>query len=252
MSFIKSVKNLQSIISKIKSKKISLDKKTSEKVYSFKEKEHDYYVNLYRKSYNALINSSSELNSLIIADKSNEQYIRIINLLLSDIEEFYRKDDIEKIEQALKKIIAVYLQTKLPENEISSQINIKIIPEQIRADFRADMQELEKCFISGCYRSAIMLCGRLLEIALHRKYYEITGHDILEKNPGIGLGKIIAKLNEKNIKFEPGLTQQIHLINQLRISSVHKQKDAFYPTKQQTHAMILYTTDVLEKLFRKN
>ena len=97
-----------------------------------------------------------------------------------------------------------------------------------------------------------MLCGRLLEIALHRKYYEITGQDILEKNPGIGLGKIIAKLAEKDIKFEPGLTQQIHLINQLRVSSVHKQKDAFYPTKQQTHAMILYTLDVLEKLFRKS
>jgi len=31
------------------------------------------------------------------------------------------------------------------------------------------------------------------------------------------LGKIIAKLDELNIKFDPGLTQQIHLINQARI-----------------------------------
>ena len=72
----------------------------------------------------------------------------------------------------------------------------------------------------------------------------------MEKSPGIGLGKMIAKLTEKDIKFDPGLTQQIHLINQIRISSVHKQKDVFYPTKQQTQATILYTIDILEKLFK--
>jgi hypothetical protein len=71
----------------------------------------------------------------------------------------------------------------------------------------------------------------------------------METSPGIGLGKIIAKLTERNIRFDPGLTQQIHLINQVRISSVHTKKDSFYPSKGQTQAMILYTLDVLRKLF---
>ncbi len=111
------------------------------------------------------------------------------------------------------------------------------------------MQEIKKCYNSGCYRSAVVLCGRLLETALHRKYYETTGADILEKNPGIGLGNLIAKLTEKGVQLDPGLSHQIHLVNQVRIFSVHKKQRAFYPTKTQTNAIILFTTDTLEKLF---
>ena len=84
-----------------------------------------------------------------------------------------------------------------------------------------------------------------------RKLRKLTDRfeDILEKNPGIGLGTLIAKLQEKNIKFDPGVTQQIHLINQTRIHSVHIKKETFYPTKAQTQAILLLTQDILEKLF---
>ena len=125
----------------------------------------------------------------------------------------------------------------------------KNIPTELRTEVIADIKELHRCFDNGCYRSAVILCGRLLEIALHRKYYEATNFDILEKNPGIGLGTLIAKLSEKNVTFDPGLTQQIHLINQVRIHSVHKKKESFYPTRNQAHAMMLYTLDILEKMF---
>src|SRR3989344_1180525 len=162
MSFIKSLKDFQSVIKTIKSKKISFNKKTSENLYAFKEKEHDYYINIYNQNYEALIKNSSELNSLIDIDKSNQQHILKINALLSDINESNKKNDIKKIEEALNGIIEAYIQLKLPEEELHFSIDIKNIPLQIRADFRADMEELDKCFISGCYRSAIMLCGRLL------------------------------------------------------------------------------------------
>jgi hypothetical protein len=33
--------------------------------------------------------------------------------------------------------------------------------------------------------------------------------------------------------------------------SVHKKKEAFYPNKDQTNAMVLYTLDVLGKIFKK-
>jgi len=125
------------------------------------------------------------------------------------------------------------------------------IADDIKGDIHADYKELEKCFAAGCYRSTVILCGRLLETALHRVYFETTGLDILEKNPGIGLGNLIGKLSEKNVTFDPGLTQQIHLINQVRVFSVHKKKEPFYPSKAQAQAMILYTTDILSKIFKK-
>ncbi len=123
------------------------------------------------------------------------------------------------------------------------------LPPEIREDLVADLQELERCFNAACYRSAVILCGRILETALHRKYYAITGKDILETQPGIGLGTLIAKVSEKSLPLDPGRTQQIHLINQVRVYSVHKKQSAFAPTKNQTHAMILFTVDVLGKLF---
>ena len=125
------------------------------------------------------------------------------------------------------------------------------IPSDIKPDLVLDLNELERCYENECYRSCVILCGRLLEIALHRKYYETTGQDILEKNPGIGLGSLIAKLKDKNVNMDPALTNQIHLINQTRIFSVHKKKEAFNPSQQQTQAMILYTLDILEKIFNK-
>jgi hypothetical protein len=116
-------------------------------------------------------------------------------------------------------------------------------------EVHADLKEIEQCFQAGCYRSCTILCGRILETVLHRKYYEVTGKDILETSPGIGLGSLIAKLTQKSVQFDPGLTQQIHLINQVRVFSVHKKQTPFYPSKQQAQAMMLYTHDALQKLF---
>jgi hypothetical protein len=123
------------------------------------------------------------------------------------------------------------------------------IPEDVKNDVLADLGELEKCFDASCYRSCIILCGRLLEIGLHRKYFEATGNDLLEKSPGIGLGNLIAKMNEKGILVDPGVMQQVHLVNNVRIFSVHKKKETFVTSKNQTSAIILFTLDTLEKLF---
>jgi len=129
--------------------------------------------------------------------------------------------------------------------------NISKIPADLKEDMVADLDELKRCYEAKCYRSCIILCGRVIEVALHRKYFDVTGNDLLEKSPGIGLGNIIAKLSEKEIPLDPGLTQQIHLINNVRISSVHKKKEVFRPTKAQTNAIILFTLDTLDKLFKE-
>jgi len=123
------------------------------------------------------------------------------------------------------------------------------IPADIKEDVEADLDEIQKCIQNKCYRSAVILCGRVLEAALHRKYYETTNTDLLEKAPGIGLGSLIAKLSDRGVKLDPGLMNQIHLVNQVRVFSVHKKQQAFKPSEQQAQAILLYTTDILEKLF---
>ncbi|MFH1637171.1 MAG: hypothetical protein ABIB71_01975 [Candidatus Woesearchaeota archaeon] len=147
-------------------------------------------------------------------------------------------DSMMKCASALEDVKLRMLSIKIPQ-----------LPQEIKAEVEADIAEMRMCYDNSCLRSAVIICGRILETALHRKYFEATGIDALEKTPGIGLGKLIAKLDEKGVKLDPGLTQQIHLINQVRIFSVHTKAEAFQPSKIQTHAMILYTLDTLNKLF---
>ena len=197
----------------------------------------------YSKEIDNKINElKKELFSIIIKNytKENEEIVfeiikKINNNKLEEIKALVEKIKINEIEGIEKK----KLNLKLP----------RVIHSDIRDDVFSDIAELEKAFNNECYRAATILCGRILETCLHRKYYEVTGFDILEKNPGIGLGKLIAKLAEKNVKFDPGLTQQIHLINQVRIYSVHKKQESFYPSQTQCYAMILYTMDVIVRMF---
>lgn len=126
------------------------------------------------------------------------------------------------------------------------------LPSDIREEVVADVDEAQKCFGAGCYRSVVILCGRLLETALHRKYFEVTGNDLLETAPGIGLGNVVAKMTEKNIVLDPALSNQIHLINQVRVFSVHKKSQPFNPSAEQAQAMFLYTMDVVKKIFGKS
>jgi len=124
------------------------------------------------------------------------------------------------------------------------------LPNDVKDEILADLSEIQACMKVGCFRSAVILCGRIMETALHRKYYDATGQDLLEKAPGTGLGNLIAKLAEKGVKLDPGLPNQIHLINQVRVFSVHTKKDPFSPSKTQAEAIVLYTMDVLDKLFK--
>ena len=149
-------------------------------------------------------------------------------------------------------MICSRMEAILQEVKDKGRINFSVanLPMDVKEELLADLDELKRCYNAKCYRSCVIICGRILEIALHRKYYEKTGHDVLEKSPGIGLGNLIKKMVEKEIKLDPGLTQQIHLINNVRVFSVHKKQQPFKPSKAQTHAIILFSLDTLEKLFK--
>ncbi len=225
----------------------SMDKKIVNSPYNFKEKKKGHYMDFMESNIKILKMSISGkiLEELFPDTGKRTEFKSLVESMNTSIQ------DVAAISKSVKEMKRLLEHALIPKEIriIDTKTLSKRIPAEIKGDILADINELEKCFISGCYRSVAIICGRLLEIALHRKYYDATGLDILEKSPGIGLGKLVAKLSEKKIELDPGLSQQIHLINQVRVFSVHIKKNTFSPNKNQAHAMILYTTDILEKIF---
>ncbi|MCX6706561.1 MAG: DUF4145 domain-containing protein [Candidatus Woesearchaeota archaeon] len=219
-------------------------------IYSFKEKKNSYYLNSFEGCFNEL---KKEIANIASECKGQDAALELL-ILWKDIEKSRseNRSDFKRIKDSLSRISEISSRLSIPKKIDVNGISLKapLLPAEIKSDVAADLSEIEKCFNAGVYRSATILCGRVLETCLHRKYYEATGQDILEKNPGIGLGNLIAKLKEKNIDIDPALTQQIHLINNVRIFSVHKKQEAFVPSKNQAHAIILYTVDVLNKMWK--
>lgn len=240
---------LKQSIQYFKQKGVMPSKSTSRNYANFDKQQEAYYQKNYLTSLHALQYMSSRF------DKYNENHI----LLERQLQKLCYAD-LQTNLQVIANILDILEGMPAEENigipSTKKQRNSSVIfqipknvPEEIRAELTADLKELQQCFQNDCLRSSIILCGRMLETALHRKYFDITQFDILEKNPGIGLGTLIAKLKEKGCELDPGLTQQIHLINQVRIFSVHKKQEAFTPSNPQTQAIILYTMDTLQKLF---
>ncbi|MDP7179708.1 MAG: hypothetical protein QF824_00360 [Candidatus Woesearchaeota archaeon] len=248
--FKRSLEKFKGAVDNILKNNIDLSKEidANKSIYDFKDRKLDYYVKLYHGAFKDLKAKSFSLSKL---GEENQGEVAKINVLLKELEEKYNSEKLEGMGEVLEKISGLSSSFKIVESGEKFKLE-GVVPDEVRDEINADLAELGRCFNSECYRSCAILCGRLLEVGLHRKYFDVTGHDILEKSPGIGLGKVVAKLSEKEVKLDPGLTQQIHLINNVRIFSVHKKQEAFYPTKQQTQAMVLYTLDILEKIFQND
>ncbi len=255
MNIKKEIRELELTLNTILSKKIFFHEKY--KLFDFKRKEQDYYqkeilleIKKVQDSLSTLPNYGKET---LFTDK--------IKNLLSSLEVL---KDVNKINQKtleeailslnkLSELLEIVPEAKEPEiNRVDRKdfLELPKLPKEIYDEVKANFDELVTCFNNKCYRSSLILCGKILEIAMHRKYFESTGKDLLEKSPDIGLGNLLAKMREKEIIFDPGLPQQIHLINQLRVYSVHKKVESFQPSKEQAQATILYTLDILKKLFK--
>lgn len=237
--FKKSVDELRESLDILERNNISPENKPL-KVYSFEENREEYYRKSLSTSIRRVKQKAKELQGFA-EDIEGNQLMDILSLVSELDRKEKRKDAADKLFNLLKSV-------KIQNIERTVFYPARL-PEPIKSELLADMGEIEKCYNNKCFRSAIVLCGRVLEIALHRKYYDETGNDILEKMPGTGLGNLVAKMREKGIVLDPALTQQIHLVNQVRIFSVHKKQETFMPTQNQTKAVIIYTCDLLEKLF---
>ncbi len=197
-------------------------------IHDYKEQRAEYYRTLVKQSLAKIKDMSKDLDE-------------------------ETKSKVAKLESSLrvgdpKSMLSVVVDLNLPKQAQPVDTNLKL-PLEIKDDIFFDLAEVERCLQAEAYRSAMILCGRVLETALHRKYYEVTGKDLLETSPGIGLGNIISKLKESGIEIDPSITQQIHLINNVRIFSVHKKRMPFQPSKEQAQATLLFTIDILKKLF---
>jgi len=245
VNFVDNLIHLKNALEKAKNYGLDLNKKADfdASILDYNKRRQLYYQNIVENSMKFIKDFKFEEVRV-----SEVDFFKLKNLMRI-IENSYEKRDFDKLHEAVSECLDISRKGNIKNN--NQEINLNFAPLEIKNEISADLDEIKKCFDNGCYRSAIILCGRVLEVGLHRKYFEKTGIDSLEKNPGIGLGKLIAKLREKEVQFDPGITQQIHLVNQVRISSVHIKKDAFNPTKEQTQAMILYTIDTLNRLFIK-
>lgn len=236
-------KNLQDLavaLDNLNANQVSLEKPSKEALPTdFKRNQDDYFRNAVYTAIRFLEKDVSDLGSVPPENMQDAEQIKALS------EKLALTSDVSELKLIVEHIAELAARIKLPK-----KAGIRI-PFDIKADIAADLAELQKCYGAGCYRSAVILCGRLLETALHRKYFEATGNDLLEKSPGIGLGNLIAKLKENNVELDPGLSNQIHLINQVRVHSVHQKKDLFTPSKEQAHAILLYTMNILERLFGK-
>ena len=200
--------------------------------------------NLYLQSLQTVVSDLQKAVKVVEVEEGDEILFDRIKGVVSKLET-KSNDELKLLVEELVKLTGEAGIKEEPKVELPVSI-----PNDIYPEIEADMNEMQNCFGSGSYRSVVILCGRVMEVVLHRKHFDVTGNDLLEKSPGIGLGNLIGKMNEKGIQFDPGLTQQIHLINQVRVFSVHKKQNPFYPSKAQAQAIMLYTGDVLDKMFR--
>ncbi|MBI4919232.1 hypothetical protein HY837_04830 [archaeon] len=245
--FKKSIKEASTALDQALSNKVDFesDAKTTP-LLDYKGIQKEYYKRNFRQMIVMLEKQSLGIQELAGLNENNARIINDVNTCTNELKNTSKASALRELIDDL----AYYAEQLKETSSIKIQVNSNLLPDEIKSEILADIQETGLCFNAGCYRSAIILCGRILETALHRIHYDLTKNDLLEKSPGLGIGNLVAKIKEKGIELDPGLGNQVHLINQMRIYSVHKKQTAFEPSKTQAHAIILYTLDILDKLFK--
>jgi len=106
-------------------------------------------------------------------------------ILLEQIKGVVRKLDTKDTKEVGNLISMLKgLMAKVHLKEIPKLAIPQRIPADIHDEIGADLDEISRCMHAACYRSVVILCGRVIEVVLHRKYYEATNNDLLEKSPG--------------------------------------------------------------------
>ncbi|MCW4007696.1 MAG: DUF4145 domain-containing protein [Candidatus Bathyarchaeota archaeon] len=145
------------------------------------------------------------------------------------------------------RIIFAELSGSLPVAQIMFSVNCVNIPQEIEEELKLDLQEIRTCFYSDAFRSAIAMCGRILELLLSRKYFETRNIDPLEEKWPIGT--LIKKCFEDNVINDQSIAHMSNLINSSRIASVHNRHRVFKPSREETKTIIEFTIGLLRRLY---
>jgi len=239
---------LKDIINNVLSRKIDFSSRLAGDEFNFKKREREHYT---REIENAVKKLDAVLNESFVVAPMEKRALTEAAMKIKELKKMINSKRFLEATVEIEKIFDIVPNIKIADSDLPmTEFHLPYVPRDIFSEVKASFNELVKCYEHNCYRSALILCGRILEIALHKKYFDLTGKDLLVKSPDIGLGNLVLKFKEKGVYLDPGLSNQIHLINHLRIASVHKKKKPFNPTKSQTKASILYTLDILKKLFK--
>jgi hypothetical protein len=243
------ISELKSILSEIQRRNINFDEKFNN-VFDFKKREQEYYKRLLNSQIRKVKGNLAE--GMLYGKNEHREQIQKIKTNIEEIEQKIALNDLLEATSIVTNISDIpNIKIEKPLFETKSFF-LPRVPREVYFEVKSNFDEAIICFENRCYRAATILCGKILEVALHRKYFEATGKDMLEKAPNIGLGNMLVRLKETGLEIEPGLANQIHIINQLRVASVHKRVSHFIPTRAQCQASILYTLDALKKLFKNS
>jgi hypothetical protein len=241
--FKKQVRNLVSAVEVAMKNDIDLADASVAELHDFKAKQREA---MRVSVFSAIKKVEIASNSLFTTLGNDVENQKQVESLISSVRTLRDAKSLSEVQISTANLLD--LAAELPDVQ-ETKLESPEVPAEIKEEIDADVAEIDRCMKVGAYRSSVILCGRIMETALHRKYYEVTQNDLLEKSPGIGLGNLIKKMAEKGIAIDPALGNQIHLINQVRVHSVHKKQQAFNPSQQQAQAIYLYTMDVVGKLW---
>jgi hypothetical protein len=237
----KEIKDLQEIVSYLSRKK--------SKLFYTSHKKSEKFRNSLLKIKASLFKLKKKITKLSEEKETEET----INDFISHIENGEKEAERwtnELLRQYVWELKSLFSKLRgiLPE-EIKFELDIDLsqVPLAIRNELRQDFAELKSCFLAEAYRGVMMFCGRILETALGRKYFEKTGKDPAEE--GWTLGKLIMECKKENIYLQPEISKIAALVNDMRVQSVHRKVELFLPTYDETKGIILLTRSAILRLF---
>lgn len=168
---------------------------------------------------------------------------------IEDIERNVQEASTENLDEEVRSLRIDFseLSGSLPVEQIMFLVDFSNIPQEIREETKLDFEEMRICYNSGAFRSAIIMCGRVLELQLAKKYFDSTGVDPIEQKWQLGF--LIGKCSERNVITDSAVGDICNFINHSRIGSVHASHAIHRPIQEETKSVIEFTISLLRRLY---
>jgi hypothetical protein len=215
--------------------------------------EYTYSLLTVKENLMRLERKLRRLSALSVEDEEEKAEVKdLIDTTLFAIRERERNVETTKTEvldedvRTLRGLLSE-ISGSLPVEQTIFLLDFSSLPQEIKEEMKMDFEDLRKCYSVEAYRSAVTICGLILETTLSRKYFEVRNEDLVEQ--GLTLGRIIGRCVSDNVIDEPGIGDICNLINRSRIRSVHSGHGPYRFHPDQTKSLIEFTIGLVKKLF---